>query len=105
MSEQQPILKGIAAVEKAILDEASARQLPGLRLEWNEDQDFAHMMDPVPVVAMTVDGKSAEAYFSAEELSEFVAGNEAAVREKIGGMLDALANQPGGAVHGESRGF
>ena len=105
MSQQQAFLDGIAAVEKAILDEASARQLPGLRLEWNEDQDFAHLMDPVPVVAMTTDGKSTEAYFSGQELSEFVAGNEAAVREKIGGMLEALAKQPGGEVHGESRGF
>lgn len=104
-TRQQPTVDGIVAVEKAIFDEASARQLDGLRLEWNEDQDFAHLMDPVPVVAMTTDGKSEEAYFSAQELGEFVSGNEAGVRGKIARMLEALAQQKGGAVHGESRGF
>ncbi|MCC7546294.1 MAG: hypothetical protein IT532_00865 [Burkholderiales bacterium] len=105
MPALQPSVDGIAAVERAILQEAAARQLPGLRLEWNEDQDFAHLMDPVPVVLMTTDGKSVEASFSAQELDDFVAGNEAGARDKIDTMLDDLAQQPGGEVHGESRGF
>lgn len=104
-TRQQPTVDGIAAVEKAILEEASARQIDGLRLEWNEDQDFAHLMDPVPVVAMTKDGKSEEAHFSAQELAAFAAGNETGVRGKIARMLEALAAQTGGAAHGDSRGF
>lgn len=104
-TRQRPTVDGIAAVEKAILEEASARQLDGLRLEWNEDQDFAHLMDPVPVVAMTTDGKSEETYFSAQELAAFAGGNEAGVRGKIAHMLEALAGQKGGEVHGDSRGF
>jgi len=105
MATQQPTLDGIAAVEKAILDEASTRELSSLRLEWNEDQDFAHLMDPVPVVIMTSDGKSVERSFSAQELCDFVGGQESSARDKIGRMLDELGQQKGGEVHGESRGF
>ncbi len=105
MPTQPSTVDGIAAVEKAILDEASARQLPSLRLEWNEDQDFAHLMDPVPVVIMTSDGKSVEQSFSAQELRDCAEGKEPSVHAKIGRMLDELQSQKGGAMHGESRGF
>lgn len=105
MPTQPTTVDGIAAVEKAILDEASVRQLPSLRLEWNEDQDFAHLMDPVPVVIMTPDGKSVEQSFSAQELRDCAEGKQASVHAKISRMLDELQSQKGGAMHGESRGF
>ena len=38
-------------------------------------------------------------------LDGIAAVEKATVRGKIRGMLDALAQQPGGAVHGESCGF
>lgn len=105
MPTQPTTVDGIAAVEKAILDEASVRQLPSLRLEWNEDQDFAHLMDPVPVVIMTPDGKSVEQSFSAQELRDCADGKQTSVHAKIRRMLDELQSQKGGAMHGESRGF
>jgi len=98
-------MDGISAVEKRILQEASARQLPGIRLEWNEDLDFGHMMDPVPVVVNTADGRSVEAHFSVQEMVDFAAGRGAEAQAKIDQLLQELAQRPGGERLPDSRGF
>lgn len=105
MATQQAIIDGIAAVEKAILQAASAHHLPGLRLEWNEDLDFGHMMDPVPVALVTNDGRLVEEEFSVEELKACAGGDADGVREKVERMVEAAGQQAGGEQKGDSRGF
>jgi len=53
---QQQAIDAIAAVEKSIIEHAERQQVHGVRLEWNEDLDFGHLMVPVPVVAITREG-------------------------------------------------
>lgn len=105
MATQQSTIDGIAVVEKAILQEAAAHRLPGLKLEWNEDLDFGHMMDPVPVALVTNDGRLVEEEFSVEELRACAAGSTDNVREKVARMVEAVEHQAGGEQKGESRGF
>lgn len=105
MATQQSIIDGIAVVERTILQEASAHDLPGLRLEWNEDLDFGHMMDPVPVALVTNDGRLVEEEFSVDELKGCASGDAGKVRAKVQRMVEAAQQQAGGEQQGASRGF
>src|SRR5215207_9001276 len=72
-SLQERAVQGIAAIEQRIIEEAERHDIRGLRLEWNEDLDFGHLMDPVPVVVITADGRSVEEHFSIQEMARFAA--------------------------------
>lgn len=88
---QQHAVDGIAAVEQRILEEAERNGMHGLRLEWNEDIDFGHLMDPVPVVVITRDGKQVEEHFSIAEMADFATRPEAQCEAKIEHIVRALA--------------
>ena len=100
---QQQAVNGIAAVEKSILEQAGKRNIEGLRLEWNEDLDFGHLMDPVPVVVITADGRTVEEHFSIQEMADFVAGRQAGIHAKIEHILERLTKESSGRPP-ESRG-
>ena len=102
---QQQAVDGIAAIEKSILDHAEQQQLPGVRLEWNEDLDFGHLMDPVPVVAITRDGRSVEEHFSVAEMAQFTSRPQPATVSKIEHIVQALAQAEPSEDLGDSRGM
>ena len=102
---QQQAVDGIAAIEKSILDHAEQQQLAGVRLEWNEDLDFGHLMDPVPVVAITRDGRSVEEHFSVAEMAQFTSRPQPATVAKIEHIVQALAQAEPSEDLGDSRGL
>ena len=101
---QQQAVDGMAAVEKSIIEQASARNIDGLRLEWNEDLDFGHMMDPVPVVVITRDGKQVEEQFSLQEMAQFALKPQAATQAKIEYIVHELEESEPADGKQESRG-
>jgi len=101
---QQQAVDGIAAVEKCIIERASEQNMQGLRLEWNEDLDFGHMMDPVPVIVITADGRSVEEHFSLQEMAQFAAAPQADTNAKIEHIVQALVHGTAAGRPPESRG-
>jgi hypothetical protein len=101
---QQQAVDGIAAVEKCIIEQAGKQNIQGLRLEWNEDLDFGHMMDPVPVVVITADGRTVEEHFSIQEMSAFAAAPQADTNAKIEHIVQELAHSNASGRPPESRG-
>jgi hypothetical protein len=91
-------LAGLMEVEKRIIDLATRNHLHGLRFEWNDEADFGHMADPVPVVIYRSDGKMVEAEFSLSEMAGYLGGSRAATEAKIEHILDELMSdrQPTG---------
>jgi hypothetical protein len=73
-------------------------------LEWNEDLDFGHMMDPVPVVVITRDGKQVEEHFSLQEMAQFALKPQAATEAKIEYIVKELGEAEPSSGHQESRG-
>ena len=78
-------------VEKRIIGMAEEKNVHGLRFEWNDDLDFGHLLDPVPLSVFAGGGKSAEAEFSQAELARVVAGPDAATATKINRIVQAIA--------------
>jgi len=101
---QQKAVDGIAAIEKSIIEHAERQQVQGLRLEWNEDLDFGHLMDPVPVLVMTRDGRSVEERFSLAEMADFVLQPQTATLSKIEHIAESLAHATPSEDVGDSRG-
>ncbi len=102
---QQQAIAGIAAIERSIIEHAEAQHLQGVRLEWNEDLDFGHLMDPVPVVAITRDGRSVEERFSLAEMAAFASDPQAATTLKIEHIAQALSQAEPSEDVGDSRGM
>jgi len=102
---QQRAIDAIAAVEKSIIEHAERQQVHGVRLEWNEDLDFGHLMDPVPVVAITRDGRSVEEHFSIAEMADFAAHPQPDTTAKIEHIAQALAHAEPSEDVGGSRGM
>src|SRR5436190_24003706 len=90
MAQSTPLLEravqGIAAIEQRIIEEAERTDIRGLRLEWNEDLDFGHLMDPVPVVALTSDGRQVEEHLARADMADF--GERA--REQCDGKIEHI---------------
>jgi hypothetical protein len=84
-------IAGLMAVEKRIIELAAERGLHGLRLEWNDDIDFGHLLDPVPVAVFRPDGGSVEAEFPLDELARFPASGHAAIDAKARALVETLA--------------
>ena len=84
-------IQGLMSVERRILALAATRNLRGFRIEWNEDLDFGHLMDPVPVTIITTTGVSIEGRFSLRDLAEAQQGNQAGVEPEIARLVDELA--------------
>ena len=103
-SEQQRAAEGIAAIEQRIIEQAERSGLHGLRLEWNEDLDFGHLMDPVPVVVITHDGRQAEERFSLAEMAAFGKEPGAPAEAKIERIVRALGEAEPSADIAHSRG-
>jgi hypothetical protein len=101
---QQQAVEGIAAVERSIIEHAERQQVRGLRLEWNEDLDFGHLMDPVPVVVITADGKSVEEHFSIAEMADFASRPHPGTSAKIEQIATMLAQATPSEDLGDSRG-
>jgi len=101
---QQQAVDGIAAVERSIIEQAERQRVQGVRLEWNEDLDFGHLMDPVPVVAITPDGRSVEERFSIAEMADFASRPHPGTAAKIEHIALALAQATPSEDVGDSRG-
>jgi hypothetical protein len=86
-------IDGIMEVEKKIIRLAEERNVDGLRFEWNDDLDFGHLLDPVPLNVFAAGGKSAEAEFSQAELAQVVAGPDASTATKIDRIVQAIATE------------
>ena len=84
-------IDGMMEVEKRIIGMAEEKNVHGLRFEWNDDLDFGHLLDPVPLSVFASGGKSAEAEFSQAELARVVAGPDAATATKINRIVQAIA--------------
>jgi hypothetical protein len=85
-------ISGLMAIEKRIIELADERRIRGLRFEWNDDIDFGHMLDPVPVTIFRPDGGSAEAEFPLAELAQFPASGHAAIDAKVTELVETLAS-------------
>ncbi|SRR5581483_1732141 len=83
-------MAGLMAIEKRIIELAEQKNLRGLRFEWNDDIDFGHMQDPVPVDIYAPDGHTVEAEFSLEELSQYLGRSHAATDSKLDDIVDVL---------------
>lgn len=83
---------GVMAAERRIIQLAESRGLRGLRFEWNDDVDFGHMQDPVPVSIFAPGGRMVEAAFTLAELEKFAAGQMAAGEGRFAQVVDALAD-------------
>ena len=81
-------LAGLMAAERQIISLAGSRGLSGLRFEWNDDIDFGHLQDPMPVSIFTPAGRTVDADFALAELAQFARGTPSAA--KLEGIVDAL---------------
>ncbi|HEV8694409.1 MAG TPA: hypothetical protein VGQ93_09555 [Lysobacter sp.] len=86
-------IDGMMEVEKRIIRMAEERNVHGLRFEWNDDLDFGHLLDPVPLNVFAVGGKSAETEFSQAELARVLAGPDVATDTKIHRIVQTLAGE------------
>lgn len=86
-------VQGMTTVEKRLLALAAERKLAGFKIEWNEDLDFGHLMDPVPLVLLT-DGGRIEGHFSVSDLLELPRGEPRAVTDEIDRLISWLAETP-----------
>lgn len=84
-------IQGLMGVEKRILALAADRNIHGFKIEWNEDLDFGHLMDPVPVTLITVEGARVDGQFSLRALAELGQRQQPAVDEEIGRLVRELA--------------
>ena len=103
-TQQQHAARGIAAIEQRIIEAAEGKGMHGLRLEWNEDLDFGHLMDPVPVVVITRDGKQAEERFSIAEMTDFLAQSSPQCEAKIEHIVRTLGEAQPSSDIADSRG-
>lgn len=83
---------GLMAVEKRIIELADQRGLRGLRFEWNDDIDFGHLLDPMPVTVHRPEGGSVETDFALQELARFPASGHAAIDAKVAELVETLAS-------------
>ena len=90
-SDPARAIDGLMEVEKRIIRLAEERNVHGLRFEWNDDLDFGHLLDPVPLSVFAAGGKSAEAAFSQAELARVIGGPDAATDTEINRIVQALA--------------
>jgi hypothetical protein len=86
-------MAGLMAIEKRVIDLADERHVRGLRFEWNDDVDFGHMMDPVPVSVYLPGGRMVEAEFSLSEMAGFLGDSHALTDAKIGRIVSALCDE------------
>lgn len=86
-------IKGLMAVERRIIELATERKIGGLRFEWNDDLDFGHMQDPVPVSIFEPHGKVVEAEFSQVDLVQFPSGHHAAIDASINRIVQELREE------------
>jgi hypothetical protein len=102
---QQRAIDAIAAIEQRIIETAERSGMHGLRLEWNEDLDFGHLMDPVPVVVISRDGRQAEEKFSLAEMADYRGSAHAQCEQKIEHLVHELAEAQAGGEQADSRGM
>lgn len=81
-------LAGLMATERRIISLAESKGLSGLRFEWNDDIDFGHLQDPMPVSIFTPAGRTVDADFALAELAQFARGAPPAAR--LEEIVDAL---------------
>lgn len=86
-------VKGMSAVEKRLLALAAEHKVAGFKIEWNEDLDFGHLMDPVPIVLLTDAGR-VDGHFSLTDLAKFPRSKPRAVTEEIDRLVKWLVDTP-----------
>src|SRR3954449_9403091 len=95
MAQSAPLperaIQGIAAIEQRIIEEAERNDIRGLRLGWNEDLYFGPLMDPVPVVAITSDGRQVEEHFALADMADFSGRAREQCEAKIEHIVRSLA--------------
>jgi hypothetical protein len=85
-------VQGMRGVEERLLALAAERNVQGFKIEWNEDLDFGHLMDPVPVTLLT-DGGRVQGHFSLRDLTDFPRSPRA-VSDEIDRLVRTLAEIP-----------
>ena len=96
MDQQQVsnAVQGLTYVEKRILALAAQRRIRGFKIEWNEDMDFGHLMDPVPIALLTGTGRI-HGQFALKHLAALPTTPEPpAVSEEIDRLVRELAATP-----------
>jgi hypothetical protein len=93
-------VQGLMNVEQRILACAAQRNVRGFKIEWNEDLDFGHLMDPVPVALLT-DGGRVDGQFALADLAQVARSDAPAVRDEIERLIQRLGEIPhsGPPVH------
>jgi hypothetical protein len=86
-------VQGVKEVEKHLLDLASRNRLHGLRLEWNSEMDFGHLIDPVPLAVYRPDGRMVETEFPLSEIANYPAVARETTDAKIMSIIDALSGE------------
>jgi hypothetical protein len=88
-------VRGLTYVEKRILALAAQRHIPGFKIEWNEDMDLGHLMDPVPIALLT-DGGRINGKFSLKDLAALPTTPEPAT---VGDEIDRLVGELASTAH------
>jgi hypothetical protein len=93
-------VQGLMDVEQRILACAAERNVRGFKIEWNEDLDFGHLMDPVPVALLT-DGGRVDGQFALADLAKVARGETPAMADEIERLVQRLGEIPhsGPPVH------
>jgi hypothetical protein len=86
-------VQGMMNVEKRLLALAAQRKVHGFKIEWNEDLDFGHLMDPVPVALLT-DGGRVDGHFALRDLIDFPRSERRTVTDEIDRLVQQLADTP-----------
>lgn len=86
-------VQGLKEVEKHLLDVASRNDLHGLRLEWNSEMDFGHLIDPVPLIVYGPNGRMTEAEFPLSDIAGYPSRSREATDAKIMDIVDALSGE------------
>jgi hypothetical protein len=86
-------VEGLKQVEKHLLDMANRNRLHGLRLEWNSEMDFGHLIDPVPLIVYRPDGKMVEAEFPLADIEGYPSSARESTDAKIMEIIDALSGE------------
>lgn len=86
-------IQGMTTVEERLLALAAERKVAGFKIEWNEDLDFGHLMDPVPLVLLT-DGGRIEGHFSVKDLLALPRSVPVAVTDEIERLISWLVDTP-----------
>jgi hypothetical protein len=93
--ETTQAVQGLMRVEECILALAEQRHVRGFKIEWNDDMDLGHLMDPVPIALLTDAGR-VSGQFRLRDLARFTGVRGSPLYEEI----DRLVRELGAIAQG-----